>query len=248
VRLTWGHSRPCRARRSRCSLQVATSGALQALWATPARRGSSRNDRSPKSEMVSAHDRSFDSRDLSPSSRPKRFGEFPVERLGDGGGRVEPQGDAALPRCLRGIGRWLGVGDVEVAVAQRRHGHGHRCLRCRLDVAAGHGEVGVHLCSNLRRQRWRKGDVGEPVRMTSAGPSPARADSCQPSGRLPSERTRRRTRSTFDAYRSCGIPWGSAPPMWVYGLGKIPATPASTVSICSKVAGSSGSSHTVWCL
>src|SRR6516162_10509263 len=34
--------------------------------------------------------------------------------------------------------------------------------------------------------------------MTSSGPRPARADSCHPSGRLPIERTRPRTRCTYD--------------------------------------------------
>jgi len=34
--------------------------------------------------------------------------------------------------------------------------------------------------------------------MASSGPRPARADSCHPSGRLPIERTRPRTRCTYD--------------------------------------------------
>src|SRR5262249_59304923 len=54
VRPSCAHSRPCRARRSRWSVQLATCGSLQALWATPASRGNSRKDRSSKSEIVSA--------------------------------------------------------------------------------------------------------------------------------------------------------------------------------------------------
>jgi hypothetical protein len=34
--------------------------------------------------------------------------------------------------------------------------------------------------------------------MTSSGPTPARTDSCHPSGRLPIERTRPRMRCTYD--------------------------------------------------
>src|SRR3984893_7932809 len=48
------HSRPCRARRSRWSVQVALRGSLQAFWAMPASLGNSRKHRSSKSEIVSA--------------------------------------------------------------------------------------------------------------------------------------------------------------------------------------------------
>src|SRR6516162_2281759 len=54
VRPSCAHSRPCRARRSRWSVQVATCGLLQALWATLTNRGNSRKHRSSKSEIVSA--------------------------------------------------------------------------------------------------------------------------------------------------------------------------------------------------
>jgi len=49
VRPSCAHSR-----RSRWSVQVATCGLLQALWATPTNRGNSRKHRSSKSEIVSA--------------------------------------------------------------------------------------------------------------------------------------------------------------------------------------------------
>ena len=80
--------------------------------------------------------------------------------------------------------------------------------------------------------------------ITSSGLTPARADSCQPSGCLPSERTRPRSRRTYDAYASSGIPRGSSAPMCRYGPGKIAATWARTCSISPKVAGSPGSSQT----
>ena len=72
-----------------------------------------------------------------------------------------------MPVCLarvgqHSIGRRLGVGDVEIAVRQRRDDHWYRRRRYHLGVAAGQGHLRLHLRPDLRRRRRGKVDAGQP--------------------------------------------------------------------------------------